>query len=163
MQCPPDYSAVSAVVCLAAVVGRQLGTRPKQHDDWTVVPNLWGAVIGRPSLLKSPAIQEVIKVVDALEVSARAEHEQAQRHFDADWLVAEARITELKSAIAKAIKVNQAALAQKCALEAVSEPASPTRRRCKTQDTTVEKLCELLRDNPRGQLIYRDELTVAAM
>ena len=27
---------------LGSVVGRQIGIRPKRHDDWTVVPNLWG-------------------------------------------------------------------------------------------------------------------------
>jgi hypothetical protein len=48
-QCPVDFPAVAAVVLLATVVGRQVSIRPKAHDDWTVVPNLWGAVIGRPS------------------------------------------------------------------------------------------------------------------
>src|SRR5687767_860978 len=58
MQCPLDFPAVAAMVCLAAIVGRQIGIRPKRHDDWLVVPNLWGAVIGRPGLLKSPALAE---------------------------------------------------------------------------------------------------------
>lgn len=57
MQCPPDYPAMGAMVALSSVVGRQVGIRPKRQDDWTVVPNLWGAVVGRPSLLKTPALQ----------------------------------------------------------------------------------------------------------
>ena len=49
LQCPPDFSAVAAMVSLGAVVGRRLAIRPKRHDDWLVVPNLWGAVVGRPA------------------------------------------------------------------------------------------------------------------
>ena len=42
--------------------------------------------------------------------------------------------------------------------EAMETTPPPVRQRYLTQDTTVEKLGELLRDNPRGVLIYRDEL-----
>ncbi|MCC7261581.1 MAG: PriCT-2 domain-containing protein [Candidatus Latescibacteria bacterium] len=50
LQCPPDFPAVGAMVALAAVVGRQVALRPKVADDWAVVPNLWGAIVGRPGL-----------------------------------------------------------------------------------------------------------------
>lgn len=49
MQCPVDYCAVGALVALAGVVGAAIGIRPKRKDDWLVVPNLWGGVIGPPS------------------------------------------------------------------------------------------------------------------
>jgi hypothetical protein len=38
-------------------------------------------------------------------------------------------------------------------------PQPPTMRRYRTNDATVEKLGELLRDNPAGLLVLRDELT----
>lgn len=37
-------------------------------------------------------------------------------------------------------------------------PKTPIRRRYKTNDVTVEKLHELLGENPRGMLVFRDEL-----
>jgi hypothetical protein len=37
-------------------------------------------------------------------------------------------------------------------------PDTPVLRRYKTNDSTVEKLGELLRDNPAGLLVQRDEL-----
>jgi TPR repeat protein len=43
-------------------------------------------------------------------------------------------------------------------LEGDDEPEAPVERRFITNDTTVEKLGELLRDNSRGILIFRDEL-----
>ncbi len=38
-------------------------------------------------------------------------------------------------------------------------PEEPKERRYMTQDATVEKLAELLRDNPQGLLVFRDELS----
>ena len=58
MQCPPDFPAVSAMVVLASLVGRQIVIRPKKHDTWEVTPNLWGAVVGTPGVLKTPALKE---------------------------------------------------------------------------------------------------------
>lgn len=42
IQCPPDFPAVAAVICLASVVGKKVCIAPKQHDSWRVVPPLWG-------------------------------------------------------------------------------------------------------------------------
>jgi putative DNA primase/helicase len=61
MQCPPDFPAVAIMVVLAGVVGKKIGIRPKRQDDWLVVPNLWGAVIGRPRIMKTPAIRQPFK------------------------------------------------------------------------------------------------------
>src|SRR5215216_2383024 len=38
-------------------------------------------------------------------------------------------------------------------------PKAPTVRRYKTEDATVEKISELLLENPEGMLIHRDELS----
>jgi putative DNA primase/helicase len=54
MQIPPGFAAVGAVVVAGSLIGRKIGIYPKRRDDWLVVPNLWGAVVGRPSLLKTP-------------------------------------------------------------------------------------------------------------
>ena len=158
MQCPPDFPAVGAMIALAAVVGRQVAIRPKRKDDWTVTPNLWGSVIGRPSLLKTPALQEPLRMVEALEAEAREEFERAGKDHEADKLVGKARAKESEKAIAAAVKKGDATLAHACALEALDEPEAPVRRRYLTHDATIEKLGELLRDSPRGILVFRDEL-----
>ncbi len=158
MQCPPDYPAVAAMVALAAVVGRQVAIRPKARDDWSVVPNLWGAVIGRPALLKTPALQEPLRMIGALEAQARDEFEQGQHEHAADEMLREADAKEGKIMIAKALKDGNRERARGIALEATEVVTPPARRRYLTQDTTIEKLGELLRDNPRGVLVFRDEL-----
>ncbi len=56
-QAPIDFIAVSALCGLAAVIGNGVRIAPKQHDDWTIVPNLWGALIGQPSTMKTPTLK----------------------------------------------------------------------------------------------------------
>lgn len=157
VQCPIDFPAISTVVTYSAVVGRRLGIRPKQHDDWLVVPNLWGGVIGRPGVMKTPGLQEPMSVLRALERTAKATHEQEQKEYEAKSVVAKARerLTEkqIKEDLADGgdgLDIARGAIAQ--------TPDVPVRRRFLTNDSTVEKLGEILRDNPSGVLVFRDEL-----
>lgn len=95
LQCPPDFPAVAAMIALGVIVGRKVGIRPKRQDDWLVVPNLWGAVIGRPSVMKSPAIREPLKVLERLEVEGRNNFQAAQLDYEARLAVHAARKTTL--------------------------------------------------------------------
>ena len=57
MQCPPDFLAVASIVMTGSIIGAGCGIKPKQKDDWIVIPNLWGGGVGRPGIvLKNPAI-----------------------------------------------------------------------------------------------------------
>jgi hypothetical protein len=42
-----EFPAVTAITALSSVIGRRVGIYPKRHDDWLVVPNLWGLCMGR--------------------------------------------------------------------------------------------------------------------
>src|SRR5215472_4690245 len=61
LQCPPDYVAVTALTALGSLIGRRIGIKPQQKTDWLEVPNIWGAFIGKPGMLKSPAMMEALK------------------------------------------------------------------------------------------------------
>lgn len=160
MQCPLEYLAVGAMVALASVVGRQVGIRPKKHDDWQVVPNLWGAIIGGPAQLKTPALSEVIKPLQQLEALAREQHKMDLKLFEADRLVDKATAEETKKSITSAVRNGDRKEAQRLALAiSADDEESPARQRYITNDASVEKLGELLVANPRGVLSFRDELT----
>jgi putative DNA primase/helicase len=160
MQIPPDYIAIGIMVAAGAVIGRQIGIRPKRFDDWTVVPNLWGAVIGRPGVLKTPSLEEALRPIRALESDARAQHEKEQRVWKARVEIeAEAkrlRGQKIREQL-KSHRRNLDALAREIADDQTEIP-EPVRRRFITNDATVEKLGELLRDNPNGIILFRDEL-----
>lgn len=103
MQVPLDYLAAGAMVALAAAVGRKVNIRPKRHDDWTVAANLWGMVVGKPGVLKTPAIQEVLKPLRRLEASAAAQHQAMLREHKADRLVAQAKAKEAQGRLKETV------------------------------------------------------------
>jgi putative DNA primase/helicase len=157
MQCPLEFPTIGAIIGLASLIGRKCGIRPKKHDDWTVVPNLYGAVIGRPGIMKSPALNEVLKPLRRLEAEAAQKHEDEMKQFKAEKLVREAKKEVLKSQI-------KGALTSKKSIDNLTEELShldeeePTAVRFIVNDSTVEKLGEILNENPNGVLHFRDEL-----
>ncbi|NRP31688.1 MULTISPECIES: DUF3987 domain-containing protein [unclassified Aliiroseovarius] len=81
LQCPPDFIAVSAMIGLAAVAGNKYKIKPKALDsDWSVVPNLWGLLIGSPSSKKTPALNAGLYHVLNLDKTARNNKERLVVH-----------------------------------------------------------------------------------
>jgi len=162
LQVPLEFAAAPAIVGLSAVVGRKFGIHPKRRDDWLVIPNLWGVDIERPGTMKSATIVEALKPLGNLAARAHKEYEQTFAECKASAEVHKARIQAVKDLIKAAAKKrdeNEIAELRKelSSLESVATGES-TERRYRVNDATTEKLIELLRDNPRGLLVYRDEL-----
>lgn len=159
MNCPLDYAAAGAIVALSAVVGRQVAIRPQRRDDWTVVPNLWGGIVGRPGMLKTPALTEAMRPLSRLEAKARERYDDELQEYTASAIVAKQANKVTDQQITKALEDGDREKAQDLAVAAQgAEQPTPERQRYQTQDSTVEKIGELLASNPRGILIYRDEL-----
>jgi putative DNA primase/helicase len=157
MQCPIDFPAVAMIIVLAGVVGRKVAVRPKRKDDWTVIANLWGLAVGRPGLMKTPAINEPMKFLRRLEIEAKAAHEAEMKEYLAAEMVAKAARQNAEQAVKKALK--DGANATEIARQAIAqEQEPPTRRRYQVNDPTVEKLGEILNENPNGVTLCRDEL-----
>jgi putative DNA primase/helicase len=153
MQCPPDFVAVPAMVALGAVLGRKIAIRPQRRTDWTEVPNLWGCIVGRPGMMKSPAMAEALKPLHRLEKAAREAHADAQATYARDRDLYDLRKETARDAARKALKSGQSA-----SLPDLIEPETPKARRYVINDTTYEALGEILADNPNGVLAFRDEL-----
>lgn len=158
MQCPLDFVAVTAIVMTGTVIGAGCGIKPKREDDWLVIPNLWGGVIGHPSRLKSPSISEAMNPLSMLERRANKEHDDAESERDAEIAAYEARKSALKDSMRKNASKPDELEKTKREYAALAEPNPPGWTRYRTNDATIEKMSELLRDNPRGLLLFRDEL-----
>ena len=162
MQCPPDWLAVAWLVALGAVVGNRCGIRPKQHDTaWLEVPNLWGAIVADPSKLKTPTLAAALAPLKQLDKTARDEHRLNAQQHEAAAEVLKAKKEAIKKKLGKAADKGDEHELQRLQAELadLDTTAPPTPRRYLVSDTTVEKLGELLRENPRGLLVFRDELT----
>jgi hypothetical protein len=159
MQVPADFVAIPAMVAAGATIGRNVGIYPKRRDSWLVVPNIWGAVIGRPGIMKTPAAAEAIRPLRAMEARSREAYDAAMKVW-ASRREVETEVRKLRGAkIREALKGRQdpETLAREIAQDQ-SEIPEPVRRRFMTNDATIEKLGEILRDNPSGILVFRDEM-----
>jgi uncharacterized protein DUF3987 len=71
MQSPPDYAAVTVMTALGSLIGRKIAVRPKLEDNFSVVPNKWGMLIGPPGIMKSPSQNEGLAPLKQLAAAAR--------------------------------------------------------------------------------------------
>lgn len=156
LQCPLDYAAVGALVSAASLIGNRIRIRPKQHDSWMVVPNLWGAIVGPPGVMKTPAVNEGISFFKSIaEREVRIFAEQVKdAEFEKEFN--EAKKAELIKEMKKARPENRSDL--KMRYDALSAD-EPVEKRLWTADSTIEKLGVILNENQDGILILRDELT----
>lgn len=161
MEIPPDYPAAATITALGSIIGRNLGIYPKEKDDWLVVPNLWGGAVGRPSLLKSPAIEQAMAPVKCLMAEERKKFKEACDFHEDDLAIYKAKKEQLEKDLKNGMKKEGNVSDFKAKMEALrsKQPEAPEERRLMTQDPTTEKLGEILCKNPRGILLVRDELT----
>jgi putative DNA primase/helicase len=157
LQCPPDYIAVAAVTALGSVIGRRVGIKPQAKTDWLEIPNLWGMFIGRPGMLKSPAMGEALKPVHRLEAEAAKDNEIAQQAYAAGLDAYTLRKQVAASLAKEALKKNRDAKLD-LDLDLGNEPAEPQLIRYRTNDSSYEAIGELLIANPAGIMVERDEL-----
>ena len=139
--CDPGIIGLAALVAAAACITDDIKVFPQQRDPtWTESARLWFAVIGDPSTKKSPAISKAVRHVKRID---HALTDQTQKEMaDYQW-----QFDSWKDA-KKADKNNPA-----------PEPKKPPERTILVEDATVEALSEVLKDNPRGVLTLKDELT----
>lgn len=156
--CPLEFPTIGAIVALSAIVGRKVGIRPKRHDDWQVVPNLWGCIVGRPGVLKTPALEEALKPIKRLEAEARERFEEEKKQIEFNRMLRKAEKESIEKKIRKALEEGVDPSYLRNQLIALDDK-EPTARRYIANDATVEKLAEMMNENPNGLLHFRDELT----
>jgi len=154
---------MSALSGLGSVIGRQVGIQPEQFDDYIAVANLWGAVVGSSGTMKSYAVSGGLRHVSRLEVEAAVAHEGASANREAQQSILKAETDNLNADIKKALKGTDSSKVDRLHLELAElieqrDKADTPARRFLTQDATIEKLGVMLKHNPNGLLISRDEL-----
>lgn len=170
MQTPPDFATVSALVITGSIIGSGCSIKPKAKDGWEVIPNVWGACIGRPSvMLKSPSMKEPMQLVEKLQAKYGEKFEQEEAEAEFDSLATEAKLKDIKGGIAKAAKgkgkdgvvKNEDMLTLKASYMELKkdEASAPVRRLFKTNETSIQSMTVIQNENPRGVLTFRDELT----
>jgi hypothetical protein len=138
--CPPDAIGLAALVALGAAIGNSRVIQPKK--GWTESPAIFAAVIAESGEKKTAAIAAATDVAQKLENRLNREYESKLEEFAG-------KEREYEVERKDAAKEGRAA---------PPPPEAPTAERVKVNDTTLEALIPILKENPRGLLQERDEL-----
>jgi hypothetical protein len=139
--CDASFLALPALSVVAALIGNSHTIRLKR--GWCEPAVIWTAIIGDSGTLKSPAVSAVVAPLHRMQrqllklfKDGSAQHRKEQELYD-----------ERK----RKAKQDKKPFHE----EPPEEPPLP---RVVTGDITIERLAELLQDNPKGVLTCRDEL-----
>jgi putative DNA primase/helicase len=157
MQSPPDFSAVGAIVTLSSLIGARVKIAPKVNADWFVCPNLWGMIVGRSSAKKTPSLEPVLKPLYKMQLIESERMKEALREWEIESTFHELSIKGGQEKAKQRIKNGDSTKA-KSFLVFDDPPPKPNERRFVVNDSTVEKLGEILSQNTWGTLCFRDEL-----
>jgi hypothetical protein len=159
---PPDYIAAAVMTAAASVIGRKIAIRPKRHEPWQVVANLWGASVGLPSAKKSPSEKFAFRHLRKLQNDAMEAYQDECRQFVIDNTLTDAQIKQKEDELRTALKNSESDfIPEECAREIAElreKQEEPKPRRYFTSDATIQKLTLLLAENPNGLHLIRDEL-----
>jgi hypothetical protein len=139
--CDPAYVGLPCLAVAAAAIGNSRVIRLKR--GWTEPSIIWAAIIGDSGTLKSPAYLQAVGHM--FHVQARLLENHRRRMISYQCELAEFKAAQKQAKAGAAPDPGDA-------------PEAPTLRRIVCSDVTIEKLAEVLADNPRGVLVARDEL-----
>ena len=157
MQCPPDFAAVAVLVMAGTIIGRKVGIRPMRQNDWTVIPNLWGAAIGNSGVMKSPTLGEALSPIKKLQAKAYDVFNEAKADHDAQAELAKLKESAKKSNAKSLLKKDLSADVKKLLEPNITDDV-PTLKRYITNNASYEALGELLIENSNGLLVEADEI-----
>ncbi len=150
-----DYVAHALIASAASLLSGRLRVRPLSKSRWLLSPVVWIGLVGDPSSRKTPALEAAVRALYRLQGDLdRATAEERKKHADAK-LYSESAAEKYKQDVRTAAREGNAPPVRPPEAE---EPPTPRERRLHTTDTTVEKLCDILSDNPEGILLKRGEL-----
>lgn len=152
---PPDFIAVPLLAVCGAAIGRSrlLQVRP----GWLEDARIWSAVIGDPGEKKTPAIKLVKKPIERQQARLEKQYEEEKAAYDKAVQQYEADVASWTDARKKAGKSSKLFDDPR-----PEPPEEPQMIQLFTTDTTVEALAEVIKINPRGIILMRDELTAWA-
>ncbi|MBP0132438.1 MAG: DUF3987 domain-containing protein [Nitrosospira sp.] len=157
MQCPPDFAAVGVMVMMATIIGRKVAIRPMKQNDWTVIPNLWGAVVGNSGVMKSPTLAAALSPIKRLQAAAYETFNKEKADHDAQAELTRLQQSVNKTEARKALKGNKSADVKEL-LQPRETDNAPIPMRYITNNASYEALGELLMENPNGLLVEADEI-----
>ena len=149
---PTDYVFAGLLVAASSLIGNARWASP--WAGWSEPPVLWAALIGKPSMNKSPGLDAMLEPLKQVESKLRME----MRKTVAEW----ERAAEIAKFVENAWKEEAREAAKSGSpIDPKPEGADPGPKpdlpRLAVSDATIEKLACVLQTQPKGTLLLRDE------
>ena len=142
LQCDPAILATALLTAATAAIGNM--RRIELKAGWSEPAVLWAAIVADPGQAKSPALKAALGPLQALQ-------EAAVQQFRVQSEEYEAALDEYK-------KAKYWSKRMPGGNRIPEEPKRPKLTRFIADDATMAALCDVLQDNWRGVLLFRDEL-----
>lgn len=153
IESPLEVGVVNALSLIGNLIGNRVAIKPKQNDyNYLEYPNIWGMVIGSPSMKKTPVFAEISKSVNRIQANESKQYNEDMKQYNEDINI----YTIRKKEFDKEIKNSKEDDVIKFTMEL---PTRPRRVLHFTQDATIEAIARVIDENPKGLLILRDELS----
>lgn len=150
---PADYVALGL---LASAGGALANVRwPSAGPEWSEPPVIWACAVGAPSVGKSPALRSALDLVQAIEDQLAADLDLRTREWETEKVAAEQHRAKWEQAVKKAVDDGRNVPPMPKEAEV---PRDVVRPRLKIGDITIESAADKASQNPRGLLLYRDEM-----
>ncbi len=129
--------------------------QPKMLDTgWKVVPNLWGALVGRPGFKKTPVIESITHPLKQVQEAWFGAHKDSQVEHQQQREMQELKVSAWKQKATQELKGGRTPPERPVGLQDL-----PACKRLIVTDATFEALHRSMSENPAGVLVLRDELT----
>lgn len=141
--CDPAFIALPSLAASASLIGNAY--RIEVKPTWQEPSIIWASVVAESGTLKSPALDLVLAPVIALQKAADHLHREAMREYETALLKYDVDLKQWKGKL-------------KGAGEPPPKPEPPIHERLVISDPTAEAAAVIMKENPRGGLLARDEL-----
>jgi Protein of unknown function (DUF3987) len=156
IQVPVDYIAIPALIAAATVIGKDFRMAPKANDSWSERACLWGGIIGYVGDGKTPGFKVALGPIWSLQAEFREQHKKDLEAHKPKTRAAKIFAKAWEKAANKAVAAGKEVPPEPAGIEV---PDPPCVREIICNDTTQERLVDMMSQNPRGIMLYRDELS----
>jgi Protein of unknown function (DUF3987) len=153
---PIDFAAICSICSLAGCTGRRVFVYPKANDkEWREAICIPGAVVASSGKTKTPTWKAFMNPVLEIEHDWEDEFKKRMAQYEEKLAAWEDIQKQNKAETKAAAKAKRQAV-----LNQTPKPEEPTpRRRVMLNDSTPEKMHDIMKENPQGVFYYRDELS----
>lgn len=151
---PQDYVGAALLVATASLIGNTRKVSP--WEGWQEPAILNAALVGLPSSGKSPALDALLDPLRIIEKDLQGDYPRQKQDYETALEVSKNEKALWEAEIKDAVKRNEARPPKPAA---ACEPEAPSLARLMVNDSTIEALGVTLKQNPRGILMIRDELS----